>query len=92
MRSRYTAHVLGDTEHLHRTWHPAHRPATVTLDPATEWLGLEILATEDGRELDRSGTVEFEARYDGGVLRERSRFERVDGVWVYVDGTSPPPS
>lgn len=88
MRSRYSAYVLGDAEHLHRSWHPDHRPASIALDPAVEWLGLEILATEEGRELDRSGTVEFEARYSGGALRERSRFTRLDGAWVYMDGTT----
>ncbi|MFE7773553.1 YchJ family protein [Streptomyces sp. NPDC057445] len=91
MRSRYSAFVVGDEAYLLRTWHPATRPASVGLDPGTRWSGLEILDTADGSMFHTTGTVTFVARYihDGetGALRERSRFERKDGAWVYVDGT-----
>ena len=48
--------------------------------------GLEILGTGDGSAFHSTGTVTFRASYRGGALHERSRFERVDGAWVYVDG------
>lgn len=90
MRSRYTAYVRGDGNHLFRTWHPATRPAEVRPDPAITWLGLEIVRTEAGGPQDDSGLVEFVARYrtaDGDhVLQETSRFERRGGRWVYRDG------
>ena len=86
MRSRYTAHVFGDDLHLARTWHPDHRPPAVRASPSAGWTGLEITATERGRELDADGTVTFVARRTSTPLRERSRFVRLDGVWVYVDG------
>ncbi|GGQ65274.1 hypothetical protein GCM10010216_28890 [Streptomyces flaveolus] len=50
------------------------------------WTGLEILDTTDGSAFHSTGTVTFRASYRGGSLHERSRFERVDGAWVYVDG------
>lgn len=82
MRSRYTAHALGDAEHLWRTWHPRTRPERVDLDPGTTWLGLQVLRAEDEE-------VEFVAAYDdqrgGGRLHERSRFARRAGRWFYVE-------
>ncbi|WP_458078176.1 YchJ family protein [Streptomyces sp. EMB26] len=86
MRSRYAAFVRRDGAYLLRTWHPRTRPARIDLDPAMRWTGLEILATEDGSAFHSTGTVTFRASYRGGSLHERSRFERVDGAWVYVDG------
>ncbi|MER7406823.1 YchJ family metal-binding protein [Streptomyces sp. NPDC000070] len=90
MRSRYCAFVRGDTGYLLRTWHPRTRPGTLELDPRMRWTGLEILGTSDGSAFHSLGTVEFRASYRGGSLHERSRFERVDGAWVYVDGEFPP--
>ncbi|MFF5102832.1 YchJ family protein [Streptomyces sp. NPDC000134] len=86
MRSRYTAFVRRDPVYLLRTWHPRTRPARLDLDPGTRWSGLEILDTADGSAFHSTGTVTFRASYRGGSLHERSRFQRVDGAWVYVDG------
>ena len=42
MRSRYTAFVLRDADHLWRTWHPRTRPAQVgDLDGVLDALGIE---------------------------------------------------
>jgi SEC-C motif-containing protein len=89
MRSRYSAFVKGDAGYLLRTWHPRTRPGRLDLDPGMRWTGLEILDTVDGSAFHATGIVEFRASYRGGALRERSRFERVDGAWVYVDGEFP---
>ncbi|MGY4738109.1 YchJ family protein [Streptomyces sp. B21-108] len=89
MRSRYSAFVKGDAGYLLRTWHPRTRPERLELDPGMRWTGLEILATADGSAFHTTGTVEFRASYRGGALHERSRFERVAGAWVYVDGEFP---
>ncbi|MFJ8809281.1 YchJ family protein [Streptomyces sp. NPDC102490] len=86
MRSRYSAFVRLDAGYLLRTWHPRTRPARLDLDPGTRWTGLDILDTADGSAFHTTGTVTFRASYRGGSLHERSRFERVDGAWVYVDG------
>ncbi len=85
MRSRYSAFVVGDENYLWRTWHPRTRPDSVDAS-GTKWLGLRILDVVAGGEGDSHGVVEFEARFVGGVLRERSRFERRAGRWFYVDG------
>ncbi|SDJ93223.1 YchJ family protein [Streptomyces indicus] len=90
MRSRYAAFVVRDEPYLLRTWHPDTRPPGVDFSPGLRWTGLEIEATSEGTAFHGTGTVTFRARYiDAGVLgelHERSRFERVDGAWVYVDG------
>ncbi|MFC7866925.1 YchJ family protein [Streptomyces murinus] len=86
MRSRYCAFVKGDPGYLLRTWHPRTRPERLDLDPRMRWTGLEILGGTDGSAFHATGTVTFRASYRGGSLHERSRFERVDGAWVYVDG------
>ncbi len=88
MRSRYSAFVLGRVEYLLATWHPTHRPAELTLEPATKWLGLEVKAyrvlTADRAE------VAFVARsaLNGRAtrLQENSRFVLEDGRWFYTDG------
>lgn len=79
MRSRYTAFVRGDTDHLFRTWHPRTRPEDLSPDPTTTWTGLRIVATD-------GDTVEFVATRKDGQMHEVSRFEQRAGRWVYVDG------
>ena len=89
MRSRYSAFVRMDAAYLLRTWHPRTRPARLELDPGMRWTGLEILETSDGSAFHAMGTVTFRASFRGGSMHERSRFERVDGAWMYVDGEFP---
>lgn len=51
MRSRYTAFVFGDEDHLFRTWHPRTRPRPPLYDPSIRWRGLEVVragVAEDG--------------------------------------------
>ncbi|MDD7554477.1 YchJ family protein [Schaalia hyovaginalis] len=91
MRSRYTAFVLGDEDHLFRSWHPKTRPAPPFSDQTITWEGLRILALAQGGADDEEGVVEFEAYFQdhqgrAGSLRERSRFARRAGRWFYVDG------
>jgi SEC-C motif-containing protein len=90
MRSRYSAYVLGREDYLLATWHPATSPRALELDatPRPQWQGLTVKSHVP---LDEShATVEFVARYklNGRAFRlhESSRFERVDGSWLYVDG------
>lgn len=93
MRSRYAAFVEGREDYLLETWDPETRPASLVLDPAQRWLGLTLRATEAGGPEDIEGRVEFVARSRvagrGVRLHERSRFRRIDGRWVYVDGECP---
>jgi SEC-C motif-containing protein len=95
MRSRYSAYVLGREDYLLETWHPSTRPDQLVLsaEPPITWLGLKVLATSGGGRRDDRATVEFVARYKRGGratrLHERSRFERLEGRWLYVDGEKP---
>jgi SEC-C motif-containing protein len=90
MRSRYSAYVLENEAYLLATWHPVTRPASLAFDaaPRPRWLGLTVKRHIPLDE--RHATVEFVARYklDGRAFRlhELSRFERVDGRWLYVEG------
>lgn len=89
MRSRYTAFVLGDSGYLLATWHPDTRPDALPLDPAQQWLGLQVKAHLP---IDAThAEVAFVARSrdaSGRASRlvEHSRFVREGGRWYYVDG------
>ena len=94
MRSRYSAYVLGLRDYLLSTWHPDTLPDALTLNdtPGLRWLGLNVKRHTDGG--DDTAVVEFVARYKvggapAGRLHEVSRFERIEGRWVYVDGEFP---
>lgn len=81
MRSRFTAFVLGDEDHLFRTWWPRTRPPGPYCHPGTRWTRLEIhevvgggsgagaagAAGADGAE----AVVEFTAHYATGDVRGR---------------------
>ncbi|WGW13225.1 YchJ family metal-binding protein [Saxibacter everestensis] len=92
MRSRYTAFVRRDADHLFRTWHPRTRPAEVDASRGTVWLGLEILQVIGGTADDEVGEVHFRARFrdDNGeqVIEERSRFRKRAGRWFYLDAAT----
>jgi SEC-C motif-containing protein len=90
MRSRYSAYVLGLGAYVLDTWHPSTRPPSIEPDPpGLRWLGLEVRRHEqvDGEH----AVVEFIARNKFGGraqrLHERSRFERVQVLWYYLDAS-----
>lgn len=89
MRSRYSAFAVNDAVYLLDTWHPRTRPETLELDPAVRWMRLDIDRIVRGGMLDTAGVVEFtaHARRDGQATQQHevSRFEKVAGVWLYVD-------
>ena len=90
MRSRYSAYARLDERYLLDSWHPRTRPAPGFVHEVA-WRGLSIMSTTGGGPDDARGTVEFEVTWenpDGTLesMRELSRFERLDGRWVYVDG------
>jgi SEC-C motif-containing protein len=95
MRSRYTAYVLCDVDHLERSLAPEvrtdhDRKAAAQWSKSVDWLGLSILASQGGEPADTAGAVEFVARYRQNGLEqshhETSNFRRHEGTWVYVDG------
>ncbi|KFC11737.1 YchJ family protein [Trabulsiella guamensis ATCC 49490] len=97
MRSRYTAFVMKDADYLLKTWHSSCQAALFRGDiergfADTEWLGLTVFATEQGRHENES-FVSFVARFrehnKTGAIIERSRFLKENGQWYYIDGTRP---
>jgi SEC-C motif-containing protein len=91
MRSRYTAFVVDDEKYLHRTWHPSMREKESQHESTKIiWQGLEIVKTEEGMNGDKSGTVEFIARFTAnnraGQVHEKSRFIFEKDRWYYLDG------
>ena len=94
MRSRYTAFAVRDLEHLLRSWHPSTAPSreelAASLAEEVRWLRLEIHETEARGPFEDAGVVDFSAISKGpggrSVQRERSRFVREDGAWLYLDG------
>lgn len=89
MRSRFTAHAVGDYKYLHRTYlETARRPYVEESDHGDlTWTRLLIHHHENGPRPDRA-TVDFSAYFDDqgqeGVLQEKSEFHRIDGVWYYA--------
>ena len=92
MRSRYSAYVMKEEQYLLDTWHETTRPKALNLeqDMLTKWIGLEVIATNQGEAQDDFGTVEFIARYKVNGKAERfseiSRFCKENGKWYYLDG------
>ena len=88
MRSRYSAFVLARADYLLATWHARTRPAILSFEPYTRWLGLEVRAHVSTG--PAAAEVEFVARMRvaGKAVRlhERSRFVLEAGRWFYVDG------
>ena len=88
MRSRYSAFVLKRADYLLATWHTSTRPADVSPDDGTKWLGLKVryhvVIDADHAQ------VEFVARYRiagrGARIHELSRFVREAGRWYYLNG------
>jgi SEC-C motif-containing protein len=95
MRSRYTAYARGDVDYIVNTHDPARtdevdRKNTEAWSKQSQWLGLEILATDKGGVDDEEGVVEFLARYKikSATIshRERATFQRISGRWYFMDG------
>lgn len=101
MRSRYTAYVEGAVDYLISTTGAATR-ATIDRTQLAAYcaglrgMSLKILETSAGGPHDDTGVVVFAAALKSQgkrfVQRERSRFAREHGLWVYLDGEVAPES
>ena len=97
MRSRFSAFVVGDEDHLFRSWHPRTRPPGPYCHAGTRWLDLTVHETVGGGVEAADGeeaVVDFTAHFLTGdgrgrvvedELHERSRFVRRAGRWLYLD-------
>ena len=95
MRSRYSAFVVGNIDHLKTSLHPSERDgfdedSARSWSEGADWNGLEIRDVKRGGEGDDEGVVEFVASYeqDGAqeVHHEIATFRWVEGKWCFVDG------
>ena len=96
MRSRYSAFAVENIDYLERTLapearHDFDRKAIAHWARQSQWVGLDILSTEDGKAGDKSGYVEFIAHFvsegERMLHRERSlfRFDDADSRWYFVE-------
>ena len=94
MRARYTAFARHDIDYLEETLTPGtrddfDRKAIAHWSKSSQWLGLEILSTEQGQPGDETGYVEFVAHFvnegEQRAHRERSLFKFVDGRWYFFE-------
>ena len=91
MRSRFTAYAMHNVDYLLSTWDANKRPTEINFSKDdVDWCRLEIVDIKKGTEKDSKGIVEFKAFYllDGEehVMREISRFKKINGKWHYLDG------
>lgn len=95
MRSRYAAYTRADIDYVERTTAPEargdfDRDGSLAWAKQSEWLGLEIVSTRDGGADDKTGVVEFIARYKVNghetTHHEISEFRRDGKQWYFVDG------
>ena len=82
MRSRYSAFVLGLGDYLQYSHHPETCPAGDDL-PDQRWIKLEVLKAA-GQRVTFKAWFEVDGRL--GVMQERSRFEQIQGRWLYHSG------
>lgn len=96
MRSRYCAYALGMAEYIIRTTHPDNPDFT---DNVSEWKegilefcrstpfnGLKIVEFIDG---ESEAYVSFEASLGAYTMKEKSRFLKAEGKWLYESGEFP---
>ncbi|HMR06362.1 MAG TPA: YchJ family metal-binding protein [Polyangiaceae bacterium] len=95
MRARYAAYALEEVDfimesHTEEAGADVDRESTAQWSKQSEWLSLEVLATEGGGEGDSEGTVEFLAKYKVKNVvvehRERATFEKHGDKWLFADG------
>ncbi|MGD9969780.1 MAG: YchJ family protein [Sulfuricurvum sp.] len=93
MRSRYSAYALGLADYIVRTTHPNNPDFTIhtagwkegilSFCRSTPFTGLTIIAFQDG---ENEAFVTFEARLGEHVMKEKSRFLKESGKWLYESG------
>jgi len=95
MRSRYSAYAEHAIDYIINTCvsrgeKDIDYQSTRDWSEKSTWLGLKILSVEKGGPADSEGTVEFEAAYESGGLKEihheRATFKKDSGEWLYDEG------
>ncbi len=95
MRARYSAFCKNKIDFIA----DSHKPGTVDFNKeeakqwatTSTWKGLEIVNTKGGEADDKTGIVEFKAKYsdkeDNDIIHhEVSDFVKIEDKWFYSDG------
>ena len=94
LRARYTAFTQGAVEfilssHHSRTVDEIKKDEIEDWSKNSEWLGLNIVQVEGGKESDTQGTIIFGAKYKAEGKDhdhwEKSYFEKENGDWKFLD-------
>jgi len=93
MKSRYSAYAVGDAKYIIKTTHPQNSDYT---ENKLEWIksikefceytdfdGLEIL---DYKTNENEAFVTFKAMLSSGNMVEKSKFLKVNDIWLYHSG------
>ena len=93
MKSRYSAYAVGNASYIVNTTHKNNSDFTNDVKSwkesifhfttSTEFLGLKILDFLDGEE---EAFVTFKASLSSGDMVEKSRFLKVESMWLYESG------
>lgn len=92
LRSRYTAFVIRQLDHIECTHAPEiredfNRAEAERMAEECEWKGLEIRsASENGDNAEIEFVIRFQRDKQEMIQVERSSFRREDGQWFYVSG------
>lgn len=92
LRSRYTAFVTRQLDHVERTHAPEiredfNRAEAERMAEECEWKGLDIRSvSENGDNAEIEFVIRFRRDKQDMIQLERSSFRRDDGHWLYVNG------
>jgi SEC-C motif-containing protein len=94
MRSRYSAYAKGLADYIITTTHPDYRQeekpwraSIVSFCQNTHFVRLEVLSFEEGEPVSFvTFNAHLEQNHQPVLLHEKSRFEKVNGKWFYLDG------
>ena len=92
MRSRYSAFVNRNLDHIERTHAPEikedfNRAEAERMAEECEWRGLEVkYAKENGDTAQVEFTIRFRREKQDLIQTELASFRRENGEWLYVDG------
>jgi len=100
MRARYSAFAVGAIDYLIDTVAPeAHsdmeRGSLEAWSKESQWHGLDIVETVDGKPGDKTGIVEFTAHFsrlgkrEAHYERSSFRFDEAGQRWYFVEGGKP---
>jgi len=95
MRARYSAFAKSEVDFIESSHDPDERgdfdrESVQSWSDNSEWLGLDIVETHLGKEGDKTGVVEFVAKFKtNGEEQEHhevAEFAKKDDFWYFVDG------